>query len=469
MSNFYINKINFLKSFTPLAIASTVLFGSNPSAQAVQFNFSYTPGTTLEQMIGYEMAGGIWAAQLSDNVSVNLYIQMDSNLPQGVIGGALPGVKAFNKFEDFQTALGSDRKSADDTLASNNMFSHAKGFHVQLQGNGKNNEIKAIQTINMTRANAKALGMLNGNDSALDGVIVMNTLTNVSKPVSWNYNFTGNVPSNQLDFLSVAVHEMGHNLGFVSGTDDPGLLSVVTDNARGGKGIDGKNMGYVNVLDMFRYSSASAVEGMPDLSVNGQGKYFSIDGGSTALAYFSTGKDTTLGADGKQGSHWKQQGNAVGIMDPLLSAGQKRSITALDRRAMDVIGWDVQQIATDLATLQLQAKQRLAAKLRVTVAWLEANPTEAARRLSQDRSQEVDAMLQNSQIYEWGQTPGQGQCQNNRPGCRWQDAFWEHGYWETYDPQTTTAAQSVPEPSSIAGLFGLVGLGILSRRKGQKK
>lgn len=465
MYNKSFSNISFLKNFSAIALASAVVISSNSSARAVQFNFSYAPGTTLEQAIGMEIAGGIWASHLKDDVAINFYVQTASDLPSTVIGGALPGLEAQYKYKDFRSSFGSDRTSLDDIVADGSLLNSDDKFTVRLSNNGKNNEVKDIKKINLTRANAKALGIISNNDRALDGVVVMNTLA--GKPVSWNYD-TGNIQSNQFDYLSVAVHEMGHNLGFISGADDPGLISVVTENAEQDKPkeIKGDKMEYVNVLDLFRYSTASTLNGLPDISINGDNKYFSINKGLTALADFSTGKTTDLGGDGYQASHWKQQDNPAGIMDPVVRAGQIRSISNLDRRAMDIIGWDLQQANINLATLQIQAKERLAARIGVTVAWLEANPIQAAQLLTQDRSPDVERMIENSKIYEWGSSGSGRNCntqgQNGwNSGCRWQDAFFANGYWQTSESEST----KVPEPSTIIGLLGLLGFGVIVKLK----
>lgn len=152
-------------------------------------------------------------------------------------------------------------------------------------------------------------------------------------------------------------------------------------------------------------------------------------------------------------------------MDPVVRAGQIRSISTLDKRAMDIIGWDLQQANLNLASLQIQAKEKLAARLGVTVAWLEANPIEAAQLLGQDRSPDVETMIDNSN-YEWGSSGGQRNCntqgQNGwNSGCRWQDAFWANGYWQSSESDSA----KVPEPSAIAGLLGLLGLGFVAKLK----
>jgi hypothetical protein len=298
---------------------------------------------------------------------------------------------------------------------------------------------------------------LNGNDSLLDGYILISTLT--GRSYSWNTDLTSNtVPTDQVDFLSVILHELGHNLGFISGVDDGEWLETVTDMNLSGKEIKGKDMIYTMPLDLFRYSDASAAEGMPDLEIGGDPKYFSVDRGATKLCEFATGK---IG-DGYQGSHWKRQDNIIGIMDPALAPGMRRSLLNCDLQAMDAIGWEIGGRTQSLATLQDGAKQRLAQRLGVTVDWLDANPTEAAQRLSQNRWQDVEEMIKKSEIYEWG-----GRfCQSGDTGCWRQDGLWQDVRWQTL---SNSASQPVPEPSLIVGLFGLGGLGLLSLPKRRSK
>jgi hypothetical protein len=449
---------DLINLLAPLTLASVAVIGSNTSAQAVNINYSYAPGTTLEQMIGFEMAGGIWSSHLADNVSVNIYVQTTNDLPTNVIGGALPGISAKQRYDTWRNSIIADKKSADDNSVVNNLQDDQDKFTAIVDGYKVDNNYY----LNMTRANAKALGMVNGSDSALDGYVLMSNLQGT--PVSWNYNYQNNsIPTNNLDFLSVGIHEVGHILGLVSGVDRPGWLTQKTQYDDAHKSdyyasLTGK-LDHVTPLDLFRFSSKSIAAGglaqhWIDMSIGGN-PYFSVNGGQTALGYFASGEDTSLGGDGEQASHWKQNDNPLGIMDPVLSAGQRTDISTLDRGAMDAIGWDLGTGAIDLATLELQAKQRLAARLGVTVAWLEANPLEAALLLTLDRTQDVGTMIQESKIYEWGYN-----CQATNT-CWKQEGLWQNFHWQTLNSSPSNPqAKSVPEPTSLAGLLGIALLGI---------
>jgi hypothetical protein len=452
-----------------LTLATGAVISSSPSAQAANFNFSYAPGTSLEQMLGFEMAGSVWSNYLTDNATINIYVETTDRLPKDVIGGALPGIRANQSYKTWRNQLASDRKSADDQFVFNNQQDDADKFTALIDGYKIDNNYK----IKMTRANAKALGMLNGNDTALDGYLLMNKLSGQS--VAWNYDvLSNNVPSGTLDFLSVGIHELGHQLGFVSGIDKAGWLTQKTQyDATHQSDFYATLIGKLDnatPLDTFRFSSesvkqAGSGDSWIDMSV-GSNPYFSTDGGKTALGNFSTGENTSLGGDGEQASHWKQQGTTLGIMDPILRPGQRRDISTLDQRVMDAIGWDLQQGGTDFASLQSQAKARLAQRLGKTVAWLDANPAEAALLLSQDRTLDVQKMIEDSEVYDWRGATGSGW---------WQDGLWQHFLWQEVPSSTTdsqTEAVAVPEPSSTAGWFlgsSLLGIRFLLKRRREKR
>jgi hypothetical protein len=382
----------------------------NGELAMVAFNFSFDPGTSVQQMTGFEMAGKIWSAYLKDKTTLNIHVGVSSSLPTGVIGGALPGIRASQNYGNVRSRLQADRTTADDNLAFQNMQDEPDKYTAFINGFKVDNNTK----MNVTRANAKALGLLNDSTNFLDGYILMSNLANQS--VTWNYDYTRTsaAQANQLDFLSTAIHEVGHLLGFVSGIDKPGWLSQTTQYNQTNiddyfSSLTGK-LDNATVLDLYRYTSQSIAAGglsehWLDLSVGGN-PYFSINGGQTALAYFSTGEATNLGGDGEQASHWKNQSNALGIMNPTLTSGTRKSISALDLRTFDVIGWNVASTGINttinLATMQTQAKQTLATRLGQTVTWLDSNSSLAAQQLGRNRELDIDLMIDQSKVYEWG-------------------------------------------------------------------
>ncbi|MEM9908200.1 MAG: NF038122 family metalloprotease, partial [Cyanobacteria bacterium P01_D01_bin.44] len=451
-------------------------------AQAANFRFTYGPNTTLEQMVGFEIAGGIWSSYLKDDVTLNLYVETTNILPSGTVGAALPGLEPEYDYEKLVEAFNADITSQADASAYGGL--PAKDFRFGYQGNKDDNDfIEKVKELNLTRANAKALGIidvakedkkaakekekydkeyakyeacLQKQDNCdgekkkyedaydkykkswkLDGVILMSDLSNTS--ASWNYDAVGSIAGNQLDFVAVSLHEIGHNLGFISGIDDPGFISVVTEQQTEGKEIKGDKLKFSTNLDLFRYSATSAVEGIPDLTFSNEEKYFSLDGGSTKLGVFSLGN----GLGDFQASHWKQQANSLGIMQPLLKPGKREQITNLDLLAFDTLGWDLSGGGNfNVSVLERQAKEKLAQSLGISVEFLEANPT-VVESLQENRDKEIDKLLQESKRYDRRRS-----SRSSRSGFRqesWRTFYAQEAYLSTVTlPDKDTA--SVPEP-----------------------
>ena len=162
----------------------------------------------------------------------------------------------------------------------------------------------------------------------------------------------------------MALHELGHSLGFVSGLD--GLIEI-DELYSGDTEVEG-----FTALDLMRYSDASVTIENPDGSVSdlsfGGAAYFSLDGGETALAEFEAG-------DVYQASHWQRFQNAIGIMDPTLGYQERTNISQLDLQAFDVLGWDVDydalQAGLDLNALYDEALQTISQNFGVGVAAVE--------------------------------------------------------------------------------------------------
>jgi hypothetical protein len=141
---------------------------------------------------------------------------------------------------------------------------------------------------------------------------------------AFNYDFdpTNGVDAGKMDFDAVAVHEIGHALGFVSFASS-------------------QSGGIVNptVWDIFRFApgvnSLSFTTGQRVLSSGGQQVFFS---GSAEIP-LSTG---VSGGDGNQTSHWKDDaftGQHIGIMDPTIPGGRRFTISQNDLLTLDLLGY----------------------------------------------------------------------------------------------------------------------------------
>ena len=361
----------FSKLFFCVVATSAAFVGGDKAVQALTFNFSYEEGTSIDQIQAFKAAGDVWSSYLTDDVTVNLHVEITNLLPTNVLGGALPGITDNQNYDNFENAIYGDRNSNDDYTAYDYMPWDSYDARVNGQWLWNNTEI------DLTRANSKALGLIDAHDTAIDGYILMSDLSDTS--TEWHYDLDTPVAADKIDFYSVAVHEIGHALGFISGVDN---TDVYFQSGSGGDDDDDDDDIYktnsATSLDMFRQSSATTGHGnwdKIDLSV-GTNSFFSINN-NTNLANFSTGTDTTLGGDGKQASHWKEQTNVLGIMAPTIGLGERREVTELDLRAFDVIGWDrsgATQSSVDFSQLSMniddEVDDDLASELGSVQTWM---------------------------------------------------------------------------------------------------
>ncbi len=152
----------------------------------------------------------------------------------------------------------------------------------------------------VSSAQEKAWGMLPANASGLDGQV------GFSDYAGYDFSTTNLAVPGEWDFVGVALHELTHALGRVSGLQP--------------------NWGNLTVLDLFQY----AAPGQIDLS-SYQPAYFSIDGGHTSLGTFD---DTLDWAD------WTSSVPADAF-DLSGALGTDLVLSPTDVTLMDAIGFDV--------------------------------------------------------------------------------------------------------------------------------
>ncbi len=294
-------------------------------------------GSPAEQ--GFKIAAKYWESVLTNNATLNFNVGF-SNLGPGILGSTGSALYTYLPIADYYALLGATGTSALDTQALANLspLSGTDSVTVRVPeyfdpGNlsgvaeagtriaPDNNYIS--QTIALSLANLKSL--VNVFQDEVDAQIQF------SNQFNFDFNPTDGITPGSYDFIGVAVHEMGHALGFISGADDFNYSTGIDFP------VDEFWWGYG--ADMFRYSAPGVLDW-----TFGTNSYFSIDGGATAYldGLFSTGE---VFGDGWQASHWKEPASQGctdfrGIMNPYICNGKGDSVTALDLALFDAIGWN---------------------------------------------------------------------------------------------------------------------------------
>lgn len=320
------------------AIVSASFFSSQANALNIVLNdIGGVTGSQAEA--GFAIAASYWESVISDNVTINFDVGF-SNLGPGILGGTGTNLVEYVPISDYYSALAAHGNSALDAAALANLAPLSANGSVSTilpayrnattkngvatTGSRVGPDGKAItNTIAIASSTAKALGF---STSGADAEIQF------SNTFAFDFDPTDGIGAGMYDFIGVAIHEMGHALGFISGVDD-------FDYSTGQSipNIDNYWWGYA--LDLFRYSADGQLNWNFDTEA-----YFSIDGGANPFlgnANFSTGENN---GDGWQASHWKAPGgctNFVGIMNPYICSALVDSITAQDLGVFDAIGWNL--------------------------------------------------------------------------------------------------------------------------------
>lgn len=325
-------------------LAAMMLFTPIAGAQAAPvFNLTFTAGTSAQAQTAFNTAANIWSQTFTDNVTIDLTLGFNA-LGAGILASAGSTRSSFT-YGAVRDALIADATSAaDNTAISNLAIGSGLSVYLNRTSNNPNGSGSATPyvdndgddnntTIRMTNANAKALGLtptaaLVGNcTSACDASITFST------NFTFDFDPTDGITAGAYDFVGIALHEIGHALGFVSGVD---ILDINSPPVNGP--FADNQFTFISTLDLFRCSTASSAAGANiDWTADNRTKNFSLDNCASTLTTFSTGRNF---GDGQQASHWKDN-LGIGVMDPTAGTGEALAITSLDRMGFDVIGWNL--------------------------------------------------------------------------------------------------------------------------------
>lgn len=324
--------------------------GTSAPASLSTFNIVIQPGSALasnsDALAAFQRAAASWAAYISDPVTIVIDADVHSfgSGQESIIGGASSQL-LIGGYSGIRDAM-----VADDTVGSGSSIASALpttswGLNMQsLSG------IAFSGNVLLTKANAKALGF---SASMLDAIVGTTTdaTINFNSDFAFDYDRSNGISMGTIDFESVALHEIGHALGFISQVDVADMVSGYADGVpyittdQGNVPLTQLDL---STLDLFRLAAGSTLASDADFTnavrqlTPGQEAVF-YDG--VSLWSLSTG--LTLG-DGRQGSHWKDDGltgTLVGAMDPTIGYGQSFALSDADLRALDLIGYDVTPLA----------------------------------------------------------------------------------------------------------------------------
>ncbi|MEM8831010.1 MAG: NF038122 family metalloprotease [Cyanobacteria bacterium P01_G01_bin.19] len=341
----------------------------NDTNIGVEFNFSYAPGVTDDQILGFEIAGDIVSQHLADsfkgkNLEINIHVDKTNEyLPDDVVGASFPTIETGIKYQKIYDAIQDDITTSQDIIVADNLIDQKK-IDVLVGGE----VIDKNHKTHVTSANLKALGLKKGNHKELDGYILINDFGGDL----WSYDYLGTPEAGKLDFLSMAQHEIGHVLGFISG-------------AKHTEDTVGKRIKDMTTMDLFRFSTESVELGINDLTY-GQTSFFSINGEVSTLE-LTTGVNHQVAHILSPLKSESSNGQEHALMSPNISLGERWSLTGSDLLVLDAIGWDVVNPgAIDMAAIYSNAQAQLGfAKIK-------------------NRQKEFEEVILTQEAYNWGRS-----------------------------------------------------------------
>jgi hypothetical protein len=356
---------------SPRSFWHAAIIAALTATPAFALDIVINPGSALssnsQALAAFNRAAVQWEALFSDPVTVNISANLVSIANPNVLGQA-SSVELSDSFNTVRGLLIADAGPTEPALA---LLPTAAQFSAYLPSGFTFLTSAGQPVILGSKANFKALGY---DPTLLDTLFGVSDATiEFNSNFTFDYDNSDGVTSGTVDFESVAAHEIGHALGFLSIVDTVDTLV--------GNGQTAPIAPFT--LDLFRFSTADQPTSLADFTLTPRSllpQDPSLWSDFFADYNFSTG--VAVG-DGRQASHWKDDvltGSYIGLMDPTLTSGVIAPITQADIRALGYIGWNVVPEASTATA--------------ATVGALSTLGILAARRRSKGSSQSPDSSFQ---------------------------------------------------------------------------
>lgn len=306
-----------------------------PSQNLGSFSIVIVPGATLAgnaaALAAFNRAANAWAARISDPITITINANL-APLGAGILGSTSSTIlqAGYNTIRNAMVTDASDEGN-NGIMASTPTAAQFSAFIPS--GRTLNGNVLA------TKANLKALGFM-GLDASFG---TSDSSITFSTGFAFDFDNSDGVTAGTTDFETVAAHEIGHALGFVSFVDSiaAGALNVspfTLDLLRFRNNFAGQDPVTGGEFTLFPRNLVPGVDAITDAITDPEWRM------STGLT----------GGDGRQASHWKADeltGVLIGLMDPTLANGVAYGPTDADFRPLDLIGYEIVPEPTSLSML----------------------------------------------------------------------------------------------------------------------
>lgn len=275
----------------------------------------------------FQRAAAAWESRISSPVTI--YIDVDygptnfgATWPTGVLGSTSSPSLGY-EYNQVRNALIAGANTPTKLAVYNALPSNSIPI---------NNGTGSSTALGVSNSIARALGLLDPTAQSTDSRARIGFNSTIV-----NYDFDPSNGTVGTDFESVAIHEIGHALGFSSRSGSNSTIPAMWDLYRFRSGTTSGT-----------FTTAQRIMTVGGPTTNSQ-YFFAPDGPEVGLSDGGSNPPDDPpfpnNSDGNQSSHWRQQslnsGNIyIGIMDPKMPGGITRPITDRDLRAIGLFGYD---------------------------------------------------------------------------------------------------------------------------------